>query len=103
MSYNVTVPGPAMVLSDLQARFGPGSAWKPDQTPTATAWPLQQFDIVWAPEVRQDSQLRGLWRARSARGATPVVVLAPAQQLSWMSRVLCNPLGISSMAQHPPC
>lgn len=65
------------VLPELHARFGPGSSWKPDQLPAATAWPLQQFDLVWASEARQDSQIRALWRARSAGGAKPVVVLAP--------------------------
>ncbi len=71
---------PQAIAAAIQARFGPGTTWKPDQAPETAVWPLGPFDVVWMPATEREATLRSIWRVRFGGGATPVIVMAPSEQ-----------------------
>jgi len=81
MAEERTIASQVPVESQLRAALGPGSLWHTDQGATATVWPLQNFDVLWAPDAARDSDLRSVWRARSGGGAQPVLTIAPSPQI----------------------
>lgn len=67
-----------LIVSRIQSKLGPGTAWQTEPGQEATGWPLQSFDLIWTADSGRDSNLRALWRARPKGGAQPVIVVSPS-------------------------
>ena len=63
----------------LESVFGAGREWASKSGPSAIAWELPAYHLLWHGGAASEIELRRMWEARKGRQAYAVVLLAPAQ------------------------
>ena len=66
----------------LESTFGPGRKWTSQAGSSATVWEMQAYHLLWSDDVTSEGEVRRLWEARKGRQAYPVVLVAPAGDVS---------------------